>query len=79
MREFQRLGPSLFTRKGDVKVAEEWLDQVTQMFDTLDIQEDPLRVSLAAYQLREDARHWWCQASTTVERNWEAFQDAFCE
>lgn len=49
------------------------------MFNTLDIQEDSLRVSHVAYQLREDARYWWCQASTTVEENWEAFREAFLD
>ncbi|GAB2280672.1 hypothetical protein Dimus_015299 [Dionaea muscipula] len=79
MREFQRLHPPEFNGEADPLIAEEWLEQITQMFDTLRIHEEDLRVSFAAYQLRGDARYWWRIASATVGDSWENFKNTFLD
>ncbi|GAB2283252.1 hypothetical protein Dimus_039585 [Dionaea muscipula] len=79
MREFQRLNPPTFDGAVDPLEAEEWLEQVTQILDTLQIMEEDLRVSFATFQLRGDARHWWRLTSQMVGSDWEDFREAFLE
>ncbi|GAB2274029.1 hypothetical protein Dimus_039065 [Dionaea muscipula] len=79
MREFQRLNPPTFDGAVNPLEAEEWLEQVTQILDTLQIMEEDLRVSFATFQLRGDARHWWRLTSQMVGGDWEDFREAFLE
>ncbi|GAB2212123.1 hypothetical protein Droror1_Dr00025470 [Drosera rotundifolia] len=49
MREFQRLRPPTFCGDTDPLQEEERLEQITQMFDTLGIDDDEQRVFLAVF------------------------------
>ncbi|XP_059658322.1 uncharacterized protein LOC132304585 [Cornus florida] len=79
LKEFRRLYPPTFDGIAGGQAAEEWLEQVRRIFDTLETPENQ-RVKLATFQLLEQANHWW----KTVESSgrvgsWNEFQNIFLD
>ena len=56
MREFLRTNPPSFGGEPDPMAAEEWLEEMIKVFETLQIVEDDLRVSFATFRLTGAAR-----------------------
>ena len=59
---FQKQHPPTFEGSTDPLVVEQWMNDITSMFDFMKI-EGTDRVACATYMLREDARIWWAEAS----------------
>ena len=56
---------------------DEWLEQITKMFEMLSIEDRGLRVTLASFQLKGDAGQWWKYVRGRIGRTWEAFVEDF--
>lgn len=58
--EFYQSNPDEFL--GDPKKllkADKWLEKIVKTFEILGIKDDQLRVTLASFQLKENAGQWW--------------------
>ncbi|KZV16879.1 putative leucine-rich repeat receptor-like protein kinase [Dorcoceras hygrometricum] len=55
---FQRTNPPAFAATEGGAKAEAWLDQMEELFDTLEYAPKK-RLKLAVLQLRDDAQRWW--------------------
>ncbi|XP_028081961.1 uncharacterized protein LOC114283349 [Camellia sinensis] len=56
--EFRKQRPPKFTRVPDPRVAENWLQQIEKMLDTMGITEDADRIALAVFKLDDETDHW---------------------
>ncbi|XP_059663637.1 uncharacterized protein LOC132309338 [Cornus florida] len=59
MREFRRMDPPEFRGKLDPMVAEDWMEQVKKILDTIRVHENELRVSFTSFQFTGDIAQWW--------------------
>ncbi|KZV17988.1 hypothetical protein F511_21144 [Dorcoceras hygrometricum] len=58
LARFQRTNPPTFTGTEGGLMAEGWLVQMEELFDTLEYAPEK-RLKLAVLQLRDDAQRWW--------------------
>ncbi|XP_058202610.1 uncharacterized protein LOC131317047 [Rhododendron vialii] len=80
MREFRRMTPPIFRGEPDPIAADSWLSKISKTLDTLQITEDGLRVSFAAYQLEDAAALWWESIENTggvAGMTWATFKKIF--
>lgn len=80
MREFRRMTPPVFKGEPDPIAADSWLSKISKTLDTLQITEDDLRVSFAAYQLEDAAALWWESIENTggvAGMTWATFKKIF--
>ena len=56
--EFVKIVPKFYGSKIDPTVVEIWIEELEKSFEICDIL-DEKKVSLAVYQLKEDAYNWW--------------------
>lgn len=59
LREFKHQSPSMFKADPNPMMAEEWLEEIEMILDTLDITNEAIRVQLAAYQIAGEPKQWW--------------------
>ena len=69
----------LFIVRADPLAAEEWLEEITRILETLGIVEGDLRVRFATFQLRDEARHWWKIVQDEVGMSWTDLRETFLE
>ena len=79
MRESYRLAPPTFHGQADPLAAEEWLEEITRILETLGIVEEDLRVRFATFQLRDEARDWWRTVQDGVGMSWADLREKFLE
>jgi len=79
MRDFYLLKPPTFQGQSDAVVAAEWMGQIVRTFDALLIYEEDLRVRLASFQFRGNARRWWETVRFRVGMSWTDFRETFLE
>ncbi|GFZ02656.1 hypothetical protein Acr_15g0012640 [Actinidia rufa] len=79
MKAFLQLRPLTFKGEPDPLVAEDWLEQVTRVLDTILVTEKDLRVLFASYQLQGNALQWWKTMEEVVAKKWEPFKKAFLD
>ncbi|GFZ19569.1 hypothetical protein Acr_28g0002740 [Actinidia rufa] len=79
MKAFLQLRPPTFKGEPDPLIAEDWLEQVTRVLDTILVTEEELRVLFASYQLQGDALQWWKTVEESVAKKWEPFRKAFLD
>ena len=58
-REFRWHDPPRFSGEPDPMAAEDWLNQIHRTLNMLNVRDDHIRVSLAAYQFTGEAYQWW--------------------
>ena len=58
-------------------VAEDWLEQVTRVLNTILVMDEDLRVLFASYQLQGDALQWSKTMEVNVAKKCEPFKEAF--
>ncbi|KZV21158.1 hypothetical protein F511_31638 [Dorcoceras hygrometricum] len=83
LANFQWMDPPTFHGVEGGRTAEGWLEHMVGLFDRMQF-EDKMRISLATYQLREQARRWWRNASlamieTRILISWKSFRAAFLQ
>ena len=60
--------------------AEDWLDQIHRTLNMLNLREDHIRVSLAAYQLTGEAHQWWLsveEQKDVASMTWKEYRKRF--
>lgn len=81
-RQFMRQNPPEFHGEHNHVVVVTWLERISGILDTLLVMEDALRVTLASYQLIDEAEQWWRSMIRThpVEHmTWTAFTELYLE
>lgn len=61
-------------------MAEEWLEQIEIILNTLMVKEDEIRILLATYQVAGEARRWWLLESEShldTTKTWKQFKELF--
>ncbi|KAI6698157.1 hypothetical protein NL676_018276 [Syzygium grande] len=58
IEQFLRLKPPKFNGKGDSEAAPRWVEELEKAFEVLGCTEEE-KVTLAVYQLQENANDWW--------------------
>ncbi|KZV30168.1 hypothetical protein F511_20798 [Dorcoceras hygrometricum] len=72
------MSPQIFNGDESSEDADSWLRHIIDLFDRVQY-DDVLRLSLATFQLRKSAEHWWRGASRTLEETGvEIIWDSFC-
>ena len=77
---FRAQNPPFFTGKGPATEADEWIRHMEEIFWSLDIHNDQLRMKTAPNCLRGDAAGWWHNlllVKETRSLTWEAFKVKF--
>ena len=76
--EFVKMVPKFHGSKTDPTAVESWIEELEKSFEICDIS-DEKKVSLAVYQLKEDAYNWWREARGKIQvpLTWEVFRDVF--
>ncbi|XP_056172621.1 uncharacterized protein LOC130139507 [Syzygium oleosum] len=69
--QFLKLNPPKFDGKGDPEAAPHWVEELEKAFEVLGCTE-PERVTLAVYQLQDNANDWW-KATRERERKLAEF------
>ncbi|XP_028082584.1 uncharacterized protein LOC114283904 [Camellia sinensis] len=78
--EFRKQRPPKFTGVADLRVAENWLQQIEKMLDTIGITKDADRIAFAVVELDDEADHWWELIKNTrdmTNMSWNQFKDLF--
>ncbi|XP_028067741.1 uncharacterized protein LOC114270443 [Camellia sinensis] len=78
--EFRKQRPPKFTGVPHPRVAENWLQQIENMLDTMGITEDVDRIALAIFELDDEADHWWVLIKNTrdvANMSWNQFKELF--
>ncbi|XP_012833825.1 PREDICTED: uncharacterized protein LOC105954689 [Erythranthe guttata] len=80
---FLRFRPPKFVGEPDDRKAENWLNELEKIFEVTNYS-DSQKVSYAAFQLEETARHWWRVvnqkwAQNNTARTWANFVQEFNE
>ncbi|XP_030443977.2 uncharacterized protein LOC115666381 [Syzygium oleosum] len=58
VEQFMKLKPPKFTGKGDPEAAPKWVEELEKAFEVLGCTEQE-KVTLAVYQLQDNASDWW--------------------
>ena len=58
VEQFLRLKPQRFNGRGDPEAAPRWVEELEKAFEVLGCTEEE-KVTLAVYQLQENANDWW--------------------
>ena len=76
--EFVKMVPKFYGSKTDPTAAEIWIEELEKSFEICDIPNEK-KVSLAVYQLKEDAYNWWREAKGKIQGQltWEVFKEVF--
>lgn len=87
VEQFRRYNPPRFNGRGGPEVAEEWLEELDNLFTHIDCS-DKQKVSCAIFQFTEDASRWWKSFYRTLSEDdiplltWKTFQkvvmDKYC-
>ncbi|XP_028081778.1 uncharacterized protein LOC114283146 [Camellia sinensis] len=78
--KFRKQRPPKFTGVPNPKVAENWLQQIEKMLDTMGITEAADRIALAVFELDDEADHWWELIKNTrdvASLSWNQFRELF--
>ncbi|KZV20329.1 hypothetical protein F511_39895 [Dorcoceras hygrometricum] len=81
LARFQRMNPPMFAGAEGGLMAEGWLVQMEESFDTLEYAPEK-RLKLAVFQLRDNAQRWWRGTCRILHESgavitWESFCAAF--
>ena len=80
LQRFRAHHPPIFTRGGDLMVADHWFMQVEKILEAMEITSDMTRIILVAFQLEGEAQVWWNWAKTSRDleaMTWAEFQELF--
>ncbi|XP_059627725.1 uncharacterized protein LOC132270562 [Cornus florida] len=69
MREFRRMDPPEFHGEADPLFAEDWMEQVTNILDTIRVHEDELREACIALGLSQASSPWFAAAFSASTRS----------
>ncbi|XP_028072454.1 uncharacterized protein LOC114274676 [Camellia sinensis] len=78
--EFRKQRPPKFIGVPDPKIAENWLQQIEKMLDTMGITEAADRIALAVFELDDEVDHWWELIKNTrdvASLSWNQFRELF--
>ncbi|XP_030460825.1 uncharacterized protein LOC115681125 [Syzygium oleosum] len=81
VEQFLKLKPPKFTGRGDPETAPRWVEELEKAFDLLGCTEIE-KITLATYQLQDDANDWWKATKDRVfpegiDQTWTAFVESF--
>ncbi|XP_030475790.1 uncharacterized protein LOC115692947 [Syzygium oleosum] len=81
VEQFLKLKPPKFTGKGDPEATPRWVEELEKAFEVLRCIESE-KITLAVYQLQENANDWWKATSARVfpkgvAQTWAAFTESF--
>ncbi|XP_056166353.1 uncharacterized protein LOC115665667 [Syzygium oleosum] len=81
VEQFLKLKPPKFTGRGDPEIAPRWVEELEKAFDLLGCTEAE-KISLATYQLQDNANDWWKAVRDRVfpegmEQTWAIFVEHF--
>ena len=65
LREFCKFNPPVFSGKTDPLIAEDWLEQITQILDSMPVEDEIVRIRLATFQLKDLTKLWWKSQKNT--------------
>lgn len=77
LKVFMRYKPSLFRRKLDPLMAEDWMLKTEMILNTIRAQHDEDQIRLATYSFESDADQRWRDKKETVDLTgitWEGFR-----
>ena len=80
LQRFREHHPPTFTGGGDLMVADHWFMQIENVLEAMEITADTIRIRLAVFKLKGEARIWWrgVRTSRDIEvMTWAEFQELF--
>ena len=81
LERFLKLQPLVFKGSLDPKVAEDWITEVTKLFEVMQAPNEQ-RITLIPYILRGAADHWWKMVTRTEDvgaMTWKQLDSLFME
>ncbi|XP_056168704.1 uncharacterized protein LOC130138509 [Syzygium oleosum] len=83
VEQFMKLKPPKFSAKGDPEAAPRWVEELEKAFEVLECSDNE-KVTLAVYQLQDNANDWWKATRDRIfpegtARTWTAFTESFYE
>ncbi|MBM1124186.1 retrotransposon gag domain-containing protein, partial [Klebsiella pneumoniae] len=84
-KQFRRMDPPIFSGEGEAILAEEWIDALEQIYDSIGMIDDDLRMATAPLYLRSRAAKWWkgeqrlIVTGATGPITWEQFRTRFLD
>ncbi|XP_056168702.1 uncharacterized protein LOC130138507 [Syzygium oleosum] len=83
VEQFIKLKPPKFSGKGDLEAAPRWVEELEKDFEVLECTDNE-KVTLAVYQLQDNANNWWKATGDRIlpegtARTWTVFTESFYE
>ncbi|XP_056166358.1 uncharacterized protein LOC130137877 [Syzygium oleosum] len=83
VEQFIKLKPPKFSGKGDPEAAPRWVEELEKAFEVMECN-DHERVTLAVYQLQDNANDWWKATKDRIfpegtAKTWAVFTEKFYE
>src|SRR5262245_34079909 len=64
--QFKKHDPPKFNRDGEPMEAEKWLEEITEMTESLGVEGNEVRIQVAARQFQGSNVHWWRNYRGTI-------------